>query len=58
MVWEGVYGQDKGTGSLNYISLGVGFIIGLQLCGRLVDTVRPFNPPLVSPNIDPGLQKA
>lgn len=39
MVWEGVYMESKGTGSLNYISLGVGFIIGLQFCGRVLDKV-------------------
>lgn len=45
MVWEDVYGEDKGTGSLNYISLGVGFIIGLQFCGRVLDKVSHFNNP-------------
>lgn len=39
MVWEGVYDEGKGTGSLNYISLGVGFILGLQFCGRVLDKV-------------------
>ncbi|KAI9371709.1 major facilitator superfamily domain-containing protein [Aspergillus egyptiacus] len=38
-VWEGTYEQDKGTASLNYISLGVGFVIGLQSCHRLIDYV-------------------
>ncbi|KAL2844829.1 major facilitator superfamily domain-containing protein [Aspergillus pseudoustus] len=38
-VWEGVYGMNKGVASLNYLSLGVGFIIGLQFCGRLIDIV-------------------
>ncbi|KAJ6148477.1 hypothetical protein N7497_010459 [Penicillium chrysogenum] len=38
-VWEGKYGQSKGRASLNYISLGVGFVIGLQFCGRLIDIV-------------------
>ncbi|KAL4938825.1 hypothetical protein BDV06DRAFT_225609 [Aspergillus oleicola] len=38
-VWEGTYDQDKGTASLNYLSLGVGFVIGLQLCGRMLDMV-------------------
>ncbi|CAG7964572.1 unnamed protein product [Penicillium nalgiovense] len=38
-VWEGKYGQSKGRASLNYISLGIGFVIGLQFCGRLIDIV-------------------
>ncbi|OJI97941.1 hypothetical protein ASPVEDRAFT_185169 [Aspergillus versicolor CBS 583.65] len=38
-VWEGVYNESKGTASLNYLSLGVGFVIGLQFCGRLIDIV-------------------
>ncbi|KAG2411947.1 hypothetical protein HFD88_009503 [Aspergillus terreus] len=39
LVWEGVYNQAKGPASLNYISLGVGFVIGLQFCGRVIDIV-------------------
>ncbi|KAF9882785.1 hypothetical protein FE257_005153 [Aspergillus nanangensis] len=39
MVWEGVYSQEKGVASLNYLSLGVGFVIGLQFCGRVIDIV-------------------
>jgi hypothetical protein len=31
--------MNKGVASLNYLSLGVGFIIGLQFCGRLIDIV-------------------
>ncbi|GAB1206156.1 hypothetical protein APSETT445_004838 [Aspergillus pseudonomiae] len=38
LVWEGVYSQAKDIASLNYISLGVGFVIGLQFCGRVLDT--------------------
>ncbi|BCS21179.1 MFS transporter [Aspergillus puulaauensis] len=38
-VWEGTYNESKGTASLNYLSLGVGFVIGLQFCGRLIDIV-------------------
>lgn len=40
MVWAGQYGQEPGRASLNYISLGVGFIIGLQVSGPLIDYVR------------------
>lgn len=43
MVWEDVYKEPTGTASLNYLSLGVGFILGLQFCGRFLDMVRsPF----------------
>ena len=41
MVWEGVYKEPTGTASLNYLSLGVGFVLGLQFCGRFLDMVRP-----------------
>lgn len=40
MVWSGQYGQEPGRASLNYISLGVGFIIGLQVSGPMIDYVR------------------
>lgn len=40
-VWAGQYGQDPGPASLNYISLGVGFVIGLQISGPLIDKVNP-----------------
>ncbi|KAJ6446648.1 multidrug resistance protein [Purpureocillium lavendulum] len=36
-VWSGTYGMDKGTASLNYLSLGVGFMIGLQISHPLID---------------------
>ncbi len=31
--------MDKGTASLNYLSLGVGFMIGLQISHPLIDKV-------------------
>jgi hypothetical protein len=40
MVWEVVYREDTGTASLNYLSLGIGFVLGLQFCGRVLDMVR------------------
>lgn len=43
MVWSGQYGQEPGRASLNYISLGIGFIIGLQVSGPLIDYVRNPN---------------
>ena len=39
MVWVGQYDQEPGRASLNYVSLGVGFIIGLQVSGPLIDLV-------------------
>jgi MFS family permease len=40
LVWEEQYDQEPGRASLNYISLGVGFVIGLQISGPLIDKVR------------------
>ncbi|KAH6887616.1 major facilitator superfamily domain-containing protein [Thelonectria olida] len=39
LVWEEQYDQEPGRASLNYISLGVGFVIGLQISGPLIDKV-------------------
>lgn len=39
LVWEKVYDQSTGMASLNYISLGVGFAIGLQICAPINDRV-------------------
>ncbi|KAL2753113.1 hypothetical protein ACRALDRAFT_1083567 [Sodiomyces alcalophilus JCM 7366] len=39
MVWMEIYDQEPGPASLNYISLGVGFVIGLQVSGPLIDKV-------------------
>ncbi|KFH40441.1 putative transporter -like protein [Hapsidospora chrysogenum ATCC 11550] len=39
MVWEKQYRQEPGRASLNYVSLGVGFVIGLQISGPLIDKV-------------------
>ncbi|KAI2012860.1 hypothetical protein LOZ52_003712 [Ophidiomyces ophidiicola] len=38
-VWEKTYNFSSGTASLHYISLGVGFIIGLQICAPINDRV-------------------
>lgn len=40
MVWEEQYEQEPGRASLNYVSLGVGFVIGLQISGPMIDKVR------------------
>lgn len=39
-VFEKVYGMSIGNASLNYISLGVGFVVGLQICAPIIDRVR------------------
>lgn len=38
-VFEGAYNQSVGRASLNYLSLGVGFVIGLQISGIMQDKV-------------------
>lgn len=38
-VWEGVYNESVGIAGLNYISLGVGFVIGAQVNARLSDRI-------------------
>lgn len=39
IVFEDMYDQEIGRASLNYLSLGVGFFIGLQVSGTLQDRV-------------------
>jgi multidrug resistance protein len=38
-VFEGAYNQSVSRASLNYLSLGVGFVIGLQISGFMQDKV-------------------
>lgn len=33
------YGESAGIGSLNYISMGLGFMLGTQICGPLMDRI-------------------
>ncbi|QVM10791.1 hypothetical protein D8B26_005444 [Coccidioides posadasii str. Silveira] len=40
LVWEQAYKFSLGIASLHYISLGIGFVIGLQICAPLNDRVR------------------
>jgi hypothetical protein len=44
-IWEGTYGLSTTMASLNYLSLGLGFIIGLQLSHPLMDKVSVMNKP-------------
>ncbi|PGG99985.1 hypothetical protein AJ79_08347 [Helicocarpus griseus UAMH5409] len=39
LVWEGVYKQSTDIASINYISLGIGFVIGLQICAPIMDRI-------------------
>ena len=36
-LWETQYHESIGIGGLNYISLGVGFFLGTQICARIND---------------------
>lgn len=38
-VWEGVYGESVGISGLNYISLGIGFVLGAQVNARVSDRI-------------------
>lgn len=38
-LWENEYGESIGIGGLNYISLGVGFFIGTQVCAPCQDRI-------------------
>lgn len=38
-LWETVYGQSVGIGSLNFISMGLGFFLGTQICAPLNDAL-------------------
>ncbi|KAJ5215826.1 MFS transporter [Penicillium cinerascens] len=38
-VWEGVYGESVGIRGLNYISLGIGFVLGAQVNARASDRI-------------------
>jgi hypothetical protein len=44
MVFEDVYDMDTGHASLNYLSLCLGFMIGLQISHPLMDGVRLPSP--------------
>ena len=39
MLWATKYHMSIGTGSLNYISMGIGFLIGTQIKARLNDNI-------------------
>lgn len=39
VLWTTTYGESIAIGGLNYISLGLGFLIGTQSCAHLNDTI-------------------
>lgn len=39
LLWTVRYGQSVGIGSLNFISMGVGFFLGTQICAPLNDSI-------------------
>lgn len=40
-LWEKDYHMSIGIGGLNYLSLGIGFFLGVQICAPLSDKVSP-----------------
>ncbi|KAG4030662.1 hypothetical protein MFRU_011g01200 [Monilinia fructicola] len=38
-LWEGPYNESIGIGGLNYISLGIGFFLGTQICAPCQDRI-------------------
>lgn len=51
MVFQKQYNQDIGTASLHYISLGLGFVLGLQISGPFQDrTYRYLKTHAIDPN--------
>ncbi|RAL65662.1 hypothetical protein DID88_005333 [Monilinia fructigena] len=38
-LWEGAYNESIGIGGLNYISLGIGFFLGTQICAPCQDRI-------------------
>ena len=44
-LWEKSYGQSVSEGSLNYISISLGFVVGCEIAGPLNDRVCSPSPP-------------
>ncbi|KAF2104946.1 MFS general substrate transporter [Rhizodiscina lignyota] len=38
-LWENVYHEGVGIGGLNYISMGIGFFLGVQVCAPINDAI-------------------
>ena len=50
ILWEKDYHMSIGIGGLNYLSLGLGFFLGVQICAPLSDKVSPTHS-ISAPNI-------
>ena len=48
-LWRDEYGQSISIASLNYISIGLGLVLGCQVAGPLNDKVSRTTPPFLSP---------
>ena len=53
-LWADVYGEPVGMGGLNYISLGLGFFLGAQVCAPLQDRVYAALKRRYAPGGGPG----
>jgi MFS family permease len=42
-IWKEIYHQSIGTAGLNYISMGLGFLLGTQICAPINDWVSTHN---------------
>lgn len=38
-LWEGRYGMPRGDASLNYLSLAIGSLVGVNICGPATDAI-------------------
>jgi multidrug resistance protein len=53
-LWVNTYGQGTGTSGLNYISTGIGFFLGAQICAPLQDRIYAYLKRRYVPNNGPG----
>ncbi|KAJ6444256.1 multidrug resistance protein [Purpureocillium lavendulum] len=53
-LWTGPYGESVGIGGLNYLSLGVGFFVGAQVCAPLQDRIYAALKRRYAPGGGPG----
>ncbi|KAF6828370.1 MFS multidrug transporter [Colletotrichum plurivorum] len=53
-LWTGKYGESTGTSGLNYISLGLGFFLGVQTCAKVQDRVYAALKRRYAPEGGPG----
>jgi hypothetical protein len=51
VVWIDKYKESIDTAGLNYISMGLGFLLGTQICAPINDYVRKTPPSLIAPSL-------